>query len=164
MCITIPLFLTFLFFEDHSGIISDSQILIVLSSLSILLMGLWDDYRPLPISIRLIVQVLASWSVILLTDIYVRDLGNLFGLGSLYIGELGIPITIFMVVGVTNAFNMLDGMDGLVSIVSLCALLTISLTSLWNGFPAMIYLLLSLSIFVFLLFNLGLFKRKWKVF
>ena len=72
------IFLTFLFFEDHSGISSDSQILIVLSSLSILLMGLWDDYRPLPISIRLIVQVLASWSVILLTDIYVRDLEEIY--------------------------------------------------------------------------------------
>ena len=54
-----------------------------------------------------------------MTDLYVKDLGDLFGLGNIHLGELGIPITIFMVVGVTNAFNMLDGMDGLVSLVAL---------------------------------------------
>ena len=81
-------------------------------SIIILLLGLWDDIKPLPTSVRLIVQIFASWLVIILSDIYLFDLGNLFGFGDFYLGDLGIPVTIFMVVGVCNAFNMLDGMDG----------------------------------------------------
>ena len=163
LCTAIPLFLIF-FIYDYSLLLSNTQILIILSSLSILFLGLVDDFKPLPVSIRLIAQVLASWAVILLTDLYVRDFGNLFGLGNLYISQLGIPITIFMVVGVTNAFNMLDGMDGLVSLVTLTALLAIISISLINALPIDIYLLFSITLLIFLIFNLGLFNRKWKVF
>ena len=132
-------------------------------SLIILFLGLIDDLKPLSSSLRLIIQILASWLVILVTDMYVRDLGDLLGFGNLYIGQLGIPLTIFMVVGVCNAFNMLDGMDGLVGIVLLVTSTTISIVAFNKGLPGILFLG-TVILFVFLFFNLGFFTRKWKIF
>ena len=136
---------------------------VYLSSIIILLLGLWDDVKPLPTAIRLIVQIFASWLVIILTDFYITDLGNLFGLGNFYLGEIGIPVTIFMVVGICNAFNMLDGMDGLVSFVALVCSTSVALIAFLSGQNGILFLGSSI-LTVFLLFNLGLFGKKWKIF
>jgi len=132
-------------------------------SIIILILGLVDDLKPLPISIRLIVQILASWLVVLISDIYITDLGDLFGLGNIYLGQLGIPITIFMVVGLTNAFNMLDGMDGLVAFVTLVAFISLAVLAFLIGYMSLL-LLISISLAAFLLFNLGLLGDKLKLF
>ena len=137
---------------------------IFLFSSFILCMGLIDDIKPLPVLFRLIVQVLASFGVIIFTNLYVSDFGNLFGFGNVNLGIYGIPVTIFMVVGVCNAFNMLDGMDGLVSIVSLIALGTISFISLKIFNISTIFLIPFITLFVFLFFNLGILGSKWKMF
>ena len=129
----------------------------------VLFLGLWDDIRPLPTSIRLIFQIFASWLVIIITDIHILDLGDLLGFGNIYLGDAGIPLTIFMVVGVCNAFNMIDGMDGLVGIVLLvlCSALStiINLSSLNS-----VLFLTPIIAFVFLFFNLGLLGKKQKIF
>jgi len=134
-----------------------------LISIIILFLGLWDDVKPLPTSARLIVQIFASWLVIIITDVYVRDLGNLFGWQNIYIDQLGIPLTIFMVVGVCNAFNMLDGMDGLVGFVLLITSAAIAVIASYNGTYGALFLG-TLVISIFLLFNLGLLGRKRKIF
>ena len=86
----------------------------------ILIIGTVDGIGAItvPVSFRLIAQILASWLVILFTDVYLRDLGNLFGQGTVYLNQFGIPFTIFAVVGICNAFNMLDGKDGLAGSVA----------------------------------------------
>ena len=163
-CIFLPLLACFTFFPDSSLFLSENLKAISLCSLFILVLGLIDDIKPLPISIRLIIQVLVSWGIILITDLYVRNLGDLFGIGNIYIGELGIPLTIFMVVGVTNAFNMLDGMDGLVSLEALVSFISLSVICFFSGYQFISLVLLCSVISTFLLFNLGLFSKKWKVF
>ena len=133
-------------------------------SLIILLLGLYDDIKPLPFSVRLIVQIFASWLVIILTDIHIVNLGNLLGFGNIYLNEIGIPITIFMVVGLCNAFNMLDGMDGLVGIVTLITVSAISFM-ITLARPSDTHLFLgSVLTLVFLAFNLGLVGARWKIF
>ncbi len=124
----------------------------------ILLLGLYDDIKPLPFSARLIVQILTSWLVIILTDIHLVSLGNLLGFGDLYLSEFGIPVTIFMVVGVCNAFNMIDGMDGLVGVVSF-----ITISAIAYLINPHLYFISSLFL-IFLLFNLGLLGKRWKIF
>ena len=129
----------------------------------ILVMGFMDDLKPLPTSFRLTIQILSSWLVIILTDTYLRNFGNLFGIGDLYIGDLGIPITIFIVVGVCNAFNMLDGIDGLVGLVALSASTVISILA-WLSNEEGILFLGSLVLTIFLIFNLGFLGKKRKIF
>jgi len=152
------------FLSSEISIFPSEFLTLFFVSILILILGILDDIKPLPISIRLIVQIIASWMVILLTDTYITDLGDLFGLGNIYLGKLGIPITIFMVVGVCNAFNMLDGMDGLVSLVSFTVIATLSIVLFINTSFFEIPLFISLSLIVFLLFNLGLMGKRWKMF
>jgi len=134
-----------------------------LVSFIVLFLGLWDDIKPLPFSFRLIIQILASWLVIILTDIYIRDFGDLLGFGNIYVGELGIPLTIFMVVGVCNAFNMLDGMDGSVGFVLLITFLTLAAICYIEN-TGELFLIGSLVLICFLFFNLGFLGKNWKIF
>ena len=133
-------------------------------TLLILLLGTIDDKYDLSVSIRVIIQILTSWIVISFTDVYVSNLGDLFGLGNIYLGQLGIPLTIFMIVGVTNAFNMFDGFDGSLSTVSILAFGCLFLLSLFFGETVDIFFFLVVIIFVFLLFNMGYLGSKRKIF
>jgi len=146
------------------GEVNNFLFVLVSATLLLMVVGIIDDYNSLPISIRLIAQIISSWLVILFSGIYVSDLGNLLGIGNIYLGQLGIPVTIFMVVGVCNAFNMLDGMDGLVTIVSFISVLFIAFNLYLSGndFSWAISLLGALG--VFFLFNFGVLGKKHRMF
>ena len=159
------LFLSFLYGSFVFGVDPFYQYLI-LSLIPILIIGTIDGIKGivLPVSIRIISQILASWIVILITDIYISDLGNLFGTGVIELNQLGIPFTIFGVVGLCNAFNMLDGKDGLAGSVAV---------SIFSGLFLFLYLdgviynwggILVLSLLIYLAFNLNLFGQKRKIF
>ena len=165
ICLSSSIILLFLYLEYGLGSNELYRNLLVIwgISLIILILGLWDDIKPLPFSARLIIQILASWLVIISTDVYLRDLGDLLGIFSFYLGEMGIPVTIFMVVGVCNAFNMLDGMDGLVGFVVFIALTAIGLIALQNNLLPYIFLGSSM-LGVFIILNLGLLGKRWKIF
>lgn len=139
-------------------------LILSLCSLILLFVGLVDDFLSLPVSVRLIAQILVSWVVIIFTDVYIKDLGDLLGLGHIYLGQLGIPLTIFMVVGVCNAFNMLDGMDGLVSMISLMALICLAVILYFNDLNYSWSIALIGAVSAFFVFNLGLFGKKFQMF
>lgn len=87
---------------------------ILLPALLIFAIALWDDFKRLPAVIKLTGQVLAS--VLLITfGIYVRILKPGFlGLGGNVLIWFDWFITIFWIVGITNAMNLIDSMDGIV--------------------------------------------------
>lgn len=67
--------------------------------------GVWDDHTGLQVSLKLLAQVAAA-SILILTNVQVQ----------LPIPEwANIALTLFWVIGITNAFNLLDNMDGLSS-------------------------------------------------
>ncbi len=139
---------------------------IIMSLTPIIIIGILDGLKDfsIPVSFRLIAQILASWIVILSTNIYLRDLGDLMGLGIIFVGQLGIPFTIFAVVGVCNAFNMLDGKDGLTGSVSVVIISSLLLLLYLNGIIFSWGLILISSLLVFLAFNLNLFGQERKIF
>jgi len=157
------LVLYFLIFPETSLGLRPELETVFFVSIIILFLGLWDDIRPLPTSARLIIQIFASWLVIILSDVYLVDLGDLFGFGRLYLGQLGIPLTIFMVVGVCNAFNMLDGMDGFIGFVIFVCSSALALIYYLNTGTGLLFIGSIMSV-IFLVFNLGLFGKKWKLF
>jgi UDP-GlcNAc:undecaprenyl-phosphate GlcNAc-1-phosphate transferase len=97
-----------------------------------------------------------------MTDTYLINLGNLFGFGNIELGFLGIPFTIFCVVGVMNAFNMIDGINGLSSGCAMVALLFLGFAS-GLIYDSMLVLLIG-SMLGFLIFNLKIFGTKRAVF
>ncbi len=84
---------------------------LALGVLPILLASLWDDLRPLPVFPRLAAQFLGA-TIAASHDIVLGENVHLFG-QTLSLGLLAVPISVAWLIGVTNAFNLVDGLDGL---------------------------------------------------
>ncbi len=119
----------------------------------ILGIGIWDDLRSMPPVVKLLGQVLAAATLIPF-GIHVEFLTNPFG-GLVYLGYFGIPLTIFWVVAVTNAVNLIDGLDGLASGTALIATLTLGVVTLvlGNSIVAPVAFILAGAILGFLRYN-----------
>ena len=165
-CILIALGIS-VFLADFLGISDISRpsalTLAAFFSLPVFFIGLIDDFKPRPPLIRLIIQILSCWAFILTTDIYVRDLGDLLGFGNIHLGKLGIPLTIFMVVGVTNATNMFDGFDGIVGSVVFWAWTCLSVIALYSSSYSLTFIP-SIVFAIYFFFSTGLFGKKVKMF
>ena len=133
-----------------------------IASIPLLILFLIDDFKTLRPLYRLIIQVTLSLYVIFSTDIYLSNLGNLFGFGEIQLGILSIPFTIFCVVGIMNAFNMIDGINGLCAGSAMMALLFIGF---YSGlmYDSVLIIIIG-SMIGFLIFNLRFFGKKRGVF
>ena len=133
-----------------------------MASIPLLLLFLIDDLKSLRPLYRLLIQIVLSLYVIFTTNIYISNLGDLFGFGEIQLGIFGIPFTIFCVVGIMNAFNMIDGINGLCAGSAIMALIFIGF------FSGLIYdsvlIIIIGSMIGFLIFNLGFFGKKRGVF
>ena len=89
-----------------SGNVQSSAIgAILLSSIVIFIFGLWDDTYKLSPQWKLVGQILAT--IILISQgVQIRMLGSMT--------LLNLALTFIWVIGITNAFNLVDSMDGLV--------------------------------------------------
>lgn len=86
------------------------------------LIGLYDDLRVTRPAIRFLFQGAAVLVMTLGGGVTLHNLGNLFGPGEVILsGGVALLFTLFCVVGVINAFNMIDGLDGLAGGLALIA-------------------------------------------
>ena len=87
---------------------------LVLASVIVYLFGLWDDIRGLSAIPKLVGQVLAG-AVLIASDASVHFIGSLHlpSLSPAFVNVLDIGLTLFWLIGVTNAMNMIDSMDGI---------------------------------------------------
>ena len=111
---------------------------------------------------RLFIQSILAIYIVLTTGVQISSLGNLFGFGEINLGMFSIPFTVFCVVGIMNAFNMVDGINGL---CSGCAMLSLLLIGFYSGliYDSMLVLIIG-SMVGFLIFNLRFFGKKRGVF
>lgn len=85
--------------------------------------GLLDDIITLSPGQKLVGQLVAA-GVVIAWGPRVDFIGNPLGGGLLYLGLLGIPVTLVWIVGFTNVINLIDGLDGLAAGVSAIAAVT----------------------------------------
>ena len=149
-------------FNELNGFIPLFSSMLVLGSFFIIIIFLIDDLKPIRPSYRLIAQALCAYFIINTTGVYLESFGNLLGFGEMHLGSFGIPITIFCVVGIMNAFNMIDGINGLCAGSALVMLLFIGFASGFI-FDSMLVLLIG-SMFGFLVFNLRIIGKQRAVF
>ena len=81
------------------------------SSLLIAAMSLYDDYKQKPLSLRLITQIIAIIVVISFGIVITRI--DLPIPGSMALGFWGYLITFIWIIGLTNAYNFMDGLNGM---------------------------------------------------
>jgi UDP-GlcNAc:undecaprenyl-phosphate GlcNAc-1-phosphate transferase len=77
----------------------------------VFLLGVWDDLRPVPAWMKFVMQGIAAGIAIWFG--VVIDHVSLFGGSSIALGALALPLTFLWIIGITNAFNLIDGLDGL---------------------------------------------------
>lgn len=125
---------------------------IVAGTLLVFAVGLWDDVSPVPPGRKLLVEVVAA-SIVAGSGILIS---RVTVLGDTYeLGALALPITVFWIVALTNAFNLIDGLDGLagglvVIAASTCALI---LSSRGEHAAALMLVCLTGATIGFLAFN-----------
>ncbi len=98
-------------------------------ALLVLALGIVDDLRGARPIVKLAVQLVAAAWVCTYPDLRILTLTNPLGESSV-LGMLSIPATVFWIILVTNAFNIVDGMDGLASGVAFVATVILYVTSL----------------------------------
>ena len=105
----------------------------LLGAVVIVILGIFDDIYALPALPKLLVQIgAASIAVLMGNKIEILSNPNIFSSNPYWVlGWLSIPISVFWIVGITNAVNLIDGLDGLacgVSTISSMTMLVIALT------------------------------------
>ena len=135
---------------------------LIWSSIILVVLFLIDDFKSLTAFKRLSIQTLLSIYMIIMTGVHLESLGNIFGFGLLNLGIFSIPFTIFCVVGIMNAFNMIDGINGLCAGCGMLGLLLIGFSS-GLIYDSMLVLIIG-GMIGFLLFNLRIFGKKRGVF
>ncbi|MTI80563.1 MAG: undecaprenyl/decaprenyl-phosphate alpha-N-acetylglucosaminyl 1-phosphate transferase [Firmicutes bacterium] len=136
---------------------------LLFGGLLIVLVGIVDDIKGLPAKVKLVGQILAALAVIpfgIQVDFITNPLT-----GGIYndLGVFVIPLTVFWIISVTNAVNLIDGLDGLASGTSMIAALTVAAVAWKQGMSyggtnthfevAILALILAGAVFGFLRYN-----------
>ncbi len=88
----------------------------IMGGVTILLFGMWDDRVGLPYTIKFLGQTLGALIVMWQGNIHLNTLPFFETELPLWIAY---PLTVLIIVGVTNAVNLADGLDGLAGGLSL---------------------------------------------
>jgi UDP-GlcNAc:undecaprenyl-phosphate/decaprenyl-phosphate GlcNAc-1-phosphate transferase len=94
-------------------------LVVIGAGLLIAILGWMDDVRSLSARFRIIFQGMAALACIIGLGYFQSVQIPL--LGELQLGWMGIPITLLWIVGLTNAFNFMDGIDGITGGVAAAA-------------------------------------------
>jgi UDP-GlcNAc:undecaprenyl-phosphate GlcNAc-1-phosphate transferase len=106
--------------------------LLGLVATAVLVLGLVDDIRPVSYKWKFLFQILAAaaiWAV----GFRIEVLGVPFVSTGVHLGWLSLPITILWIVGITNAFNLIDGLDGLAAGTALITMTVVAILALHGG-------------------------------
>ena len=131
----------------------------LLGSVVIVVLGIFDDIYALGAKLKLAVQIVAAMIAVFSGNVIeVLSNPNIFSADPWWeLGWLEVPCTVIWIVAITNAVNLIDGLDGLacgVSTISSMTMLVISLV-VADGPVAVIMAALAGSCIGFLPYNLN---------
>lgn len=120
----------------------------------IFVLGIRDDISSLDAKQKVVVQLLASIIVVEYSGIYLQDIQGFMGIYELS-PIIGKGLTVFIIIALTNSFNLIDGIDGLAGGISLVALLFLGINFFHSGnyTLSLIAITLASGIIAFLYFN-----------
>lgn len=120
----IAVFLSFLFALATTYELTGAVLALLLSASIVVMLGLFDDLKVLPPTVKLAGQIVAAL-VLVKAGVMIR---------LTFLPEwLALGLTVLWLVGMTNAINLIDVSDGLAAGVSAIAGLFLYIVSLWNG-------------------------------
>jgi UDP-N-acetylmuramyl pentapeptide phosphotransferase/UDP-N-acetylglucosamine-1-phosphate transferase len=158
--IFIAIYLAIAFFGNQ---FQDENLTYLLGAISIMFfMGLVDDLIDLKAYSKIILQFLATLSLILITDLRIENLYGLLGIYELSF-ILSVTITTIFFLVIINSFNLIDGVDGLAGSFAIIAALFFGYNFYVNQNFSMFFISIIIigSLISFLIFNLS---KKDKIF
>ena len=151
----IAIFLSFLFGFILFGNQNPLMISILIASFLILLLGIFDDIKPIKARYKFIIHILVALIVVFYGGLKITHV-DIFGL-SLNFKWMSPYITILIIVGIINAVNLIDGLDGLCAGISSIYFLTIGVIALilnkFNGLDIILSFIMLGATLGFLVFN-----------
>lgn len=106
---------------DSFSQVNTVRFLLRISALFIMyLVGVADDVGDIRYRGKFVIQTLAA-CVIVFSGLWINNLYGIFGIYQIPVW-IGYPLTIFLILFITNAINLIDGIDGLSSGLSILAL------------------------------------------
>lgn len=108
----IAIFIALLGGTRLAGIAQDASWFLLALSV-VIAAGFWDDVREIRPRLKLAIEIAASGIMIWGAGVELRSVGDLLGWRSIGLWIFAAPMTVFAMVGVANAVNMMDGIDGL---------------------------------------------------
>jgi UDP-GlcNAc:undecaprenyl-phosphate GlcNAc-1-phosphate transferase len=129
------------------------QVAFFFSVVALFGLGIMDDLKDLSAKYKFIVQIGLA-SLIAISGIRITSFDGLFGISELPLSAQ-YTFTILAIVGITNAFNLIDGIDGLAGGLSFMSLVTLGLflSLSGDGNTALIAFALAGAVMAFLYFN-----------
>ncbi|MDQ7004702.1 MAG: MraY family glycosyltransferase [Ghiorsea sp.] len=131
IAVNITLFFNFNYSLEFKGV--------VISALIVGLLSLWDDIKELSAKIKLAGQ-LAAVAVLIYCDVTIQ-----FAPDTWWGNGLEYALTVFWVIGITNAFNFLDGINGLAASLAAVTCFLMGMLAWHTGQPYMLFLCLALA-------------------
>jgi UDP-GlcNAc:undecaprenyl-phosphate GlcNAc-1-phosphate transferase len=127
---------------------------IVAGLVSVTLIGVIDDLHGLRPATKLTGHAAAA-ACAMAGGVWIGGITNPLTGVFLDLGALGVVVTLLWIVGITNAFNLIDGLDGLASGVAMIAALTIAILAAIQQRPetVMLALIVAGAALGFLCFN-----------
>lgn len=151
----IAIFLSFLFGFILFGNQNPLMISILIASFLILLLGIFDDIKPIKARYKFIIHILVALIVVFYGGLKLTHV-DIFGL-SLNFKWMSPYVTILIIVGIINAVNLIDGLDGLCAGISSIYFLTIGVIALilnkFNGLDIILSFIMLGATLGFLVFN-----------
>ena len=135
------------------GLSAQPLLTILPPALLIFLLGIYDDMCGASPYLKFSVQAIAG-SLLFAGGLRILDLPLLFGAHQ-FSWFVGLPLTIFWVMAITNAFNLIDGLDGLAAGSALFSTLVMFVVALFSNTPliALVTLALAGAVLGFLRYN-----------
>jgi UDP-GlcNAc:undecaprenyl-phosphate GlcNAc-1-phosphate transferase len=116
-------------------------------------LGILDDLKDLSARYKFVVQIGLA-ALLAISGVRITSFEGLFGIHELHYSAQ-FTITMVVIVGITNAFNLIDGIDGLAGGLGFMSLVTLGLFLTMNGDnqTALIAFALAGGLLAFLYFN-----------
>lgn len=130
------------------------KLLVLLSMATFMfLVGLWDDIKGLRVRAKLLAQFICA-TIVCCAGIRINSIGVTDSL-VIHFGWFSWPLTIFWIVGISNAINFVDGLDGLAAGICAATCGVIVILTLHFGSVVMAIMMLALlgALSGFLVFN-----------
>ncbi len=129
-----------------------NSVVVLGGAMLISLMGLVDDIKEISAKYKFIIQILVA-TVAWYFGFSISKISIPFF--TINLGIFSLPITVLWIVGIINAFNLIDGLDGLSSGLAFFASIVSFVVAVHNNllFPALISASLAGAVVGFLVFN-----------